>query len=311
MGRKPNAPKAARRARDNHQFGEAYHGLDEAAVLLRERGDIEVIERAIGQLEADAQSRPLEGMPGDATRSAKAKWLADRYVAASQIAMRCRRLLDDVTASKGVLRDELIAVLAVPDEIAGYERDFLVRLTAAGVGQPDLHTGGRKLADAVAAFIKQYNSNRRGGGGQVGPDNYADVLPLSSWSELPRRFAGIELVDVAPGDEAGFGATPLPPFTDIAAFVEDGSRPPLAETRRATVSGWSGIIGAWCNRTGTTLAPMERAAWAILLAHYLSDDASNISNLNGQEMESPWAEGRVVRIVAPPPEKASPQGGSG
>lgn len=294
MGRKPNAPKAARRARDHHLFREAYPGLDEAAVLLRDQGDVEAIERALYQLEAVAESHPVADLPADATRSGRAKWLADRYLASSHLAERCRRLMDDVTASKDALRDELAAVLSVPDEVADYERRFLARLTAAGIGQPDLHTGGRKLADAVATFIKQYNAIRRDQGGQAAPDNYADVLPLSSWSELPRQFAGVEVVDVE--HPKAIDVCPLPPSPDIANYTDDGHRPPLEATRRETVRAWSTIIGAWCEREGKDLPPIYRAVWALLLSHYMQPDTSSLANLETIEVASPWSHEGVVRL---------------
>lgn len=294
MGRKPNAPKAARRARDHHQFRATYPGLDDAAVLLRDQGDVEAIERALDQLEAGAESHPFADLPADATRSARAKWLADRYIASSRLAERCRRLLDDITASKDALRDELAAVLSVPDEVADFERRFLARLTAAGIGQPDLHTGGRKLADAVATFIKQYNDIRRDQGGQTAPDDYADVLPLAAWSELPRQFAGVEVVEVE--DPKAIGVCPLPPETDIAKYTEDGHRPPLEATRRETVGAWSAIIEAWCKRKGEDLAPIYCAVWALLLSHYMQPDTSNLANLEPIEVTSPWSDGGVVRL---------------
>lgn len=294
MGRKPNAPKAARRARDHHQFRVAYPGLDEAAVLLRDQGDVEAIGRVLDQLEAGAESHPFADLPADATRSAKAKWLADRYVASSHFAERCRRLLDGVTASKDALRDELAAVLSVPDEVADFERRFLARLTAAGIGQPDLHTGGRKLADAVATFIKQHNAIRRDQGGQAAPDDYADVLPLGAWSELPRQFAGVKVVDVE--DPNAIGLCPLPPETDIAKYTEDGHRPPLEATRRETVRAWSAIIESWCKRKGRNLAPIDSAVWALLLSHYMQPDTSNLSNLEAIEIQSPWSDEGVVRL---------------
>lgn len=294
MGRKPNAPKAARRARDHHRLRVAYPGLDEAAVLLRDQGDVEAIERALDQLEAGVESNPFADVPADATRSARAKWLADRYLVSSHLAERCRRLLDDVTASKDALRDELAAVLSVPDEVADYERRFLARLTAAGIGQPDLHTGGRKLADAVATFIKQYNAIRRDQGGQAAPDDYADMLPLAAWSELPRQFAGMEVVDVE--HPKPFDVCPLPPFTDIAEYTEDKHRPPLEATRRETVAAWSAVIEAWCKRKGKDLPPIYCAVWALLLSHYMQPDTSNLANLEPIEVKSPWSDEGVVRL---------------
>lgn len=306
MARKRSAVVAGERARDTHRLKAAYPDLYAAMSAWLDRGDIGPVEGVLNTMERDDELRGYPSISDDMTRPGKINTLASRFATASQLVARCRRLLDGAIAQQDVVRAELIATIAVPDTIAGYQKEFMMRLEAEGIRQPELHTGGRGLASAVAAFIKQYDAERHGATEQRAPDSYADMAPLSSWSELPRQFAGIELVDVAPGDEAGFETTPLPPFTDIAAFAEDGSRPSLGETRRDTVSGWSRIIEAWCNRTGTTLSPMERAVWAILLAHYLSDDGSNISNLHGQEVKSPWAEGRVVRIVAPPPAKASP-----
>lgn len=294
MGRKPNSIKAARRARDSNQFRESYLELDDAAALLRSQGDVEAVERALDQLAAGAQSRSVEDLPANATSSAKAKWLADRYVAASYLASRCHRLLDDVTATKDTLREQLVAVLAVQDEVAGYERDFLTRLSAAGVGQPDLHTGGRKLAEAVAAFIRQFNADRRDQDGQVRPDNYADVLPLSSWSDLPHNFAGVTIVDV--DEPKGFGVCPLPPSTDIADYTPDGRRPPLEQTRRETVASWSVIIESWCDINGRNLPPIYRAIWALLLSHYMQPDTSSLANLEAIEVASPWSEDGVVQI---------------
>jgi hypothetical protein len=294
VGRKPNAIKAARRVRDSSQFRESYLELDDAAALLRGQGDVGAVECALDQLAADAQSRSVEDLPANATRSAKAKWLADRYVAASYLASRCRRLLDDVTATTDTLREQLVAVLAVQDEVAGYERDFLTRLSAAGVGQPDLHTGGRKLAEAVAAFIRQYNSDRRDPSGPSRPDDYADVLPLSSWRELPRIFAGVEVVDVeAP---KGLDVCPLPPFTDIARYTVSGCRPSLCETRRETLKSWSSVIDSWCAENGRELTPLQKAVWALLLGHYMQPDTSNLANLEGLEVASPWSDDGVVRI---------------
>jgi hypothetical protein len=294
VGRKPNAPKAARRARVHHQFREAYLGLDEAAVFLRDQGDVEAIVRALDQLEAEAAPRPIEGMADQATRSDKAKYLADRYVAASHIVTRCRLLLDDLTASKEAFRDQLIATLAVPDDVREYQRTFLDHLSAAGIGQPDLHTGGRKMADEVAVFIRQYHAARRGGGTQGTPDNHADVLPLSSWSELPRQFAGVKVVDVE--DPKLIGLCPLPPETDIAKYTEDGHRPALEATRRETVRAWSTIIGSWCERGGEDLLPIYRAVWALLLSHYMQPDTSNLANLEAIEVASPWVANGVVRL---------------
>lgn len=294
MGRKPNAPKAARRARDHHQLRGAYLGLDEAAVFLRDQGDVEAIGRALDQLEAGAVPRPIEGMADQATRSDKAKYLADRYVAASHIVTRCRLLLDDLTASKEAFRDQLIATLAVPDDVKDYQRIFIDRLSAAGIGQRDLHTGGRKMADEVAVFIRQYHAARRGGGTQGTPDNHADELPVSSWSELPHKFAGVEMVDVE--DPTNFDVCPLPPSTDIANYTDDGIRPSLGATRSETVETWARIIKSWCNNNDTVLPPVYRSVWALLLSHNMPADTSDLANLERVEIASPWSNEGIVRL---------------
>lgn len=305
MGAPEKKTKATRNAKAHWQLRSHFPDLHEAILTWQSDGGFETLARAIEGLSLDQRKRDKPQLPKDALRAERIDALAIDYVTASQVIASLDALKASVEVSRSAVQAELIAAALEPERVKEYEKLFLDRLAAAEIKQPDLHTGGRKLADATAAFIRQFNAERRGEAGQEPPESYADLVPLRSWADLPRRFAGIQLVDVDPDKVNPLGTIPLPPSTDIATFTDDGRRPALGGTRRATLSAWAALLGRWCatNASRPKLSGMECAVWAALLAHYMRDDASNISNLDGLELVSPWAPDAVVRIVAPAPAK--------
>lgn len=296
MGRPPKSLKAARAAKADwdlrSDFPELYHAVDSWQV----DGDVNRLAQALEGLSID--SRRIGGSPPtvDAPRAERLRSLASQYVAISQVGSRLDALKASIDARRSVIHAELIAAACEPIEVTPYEQLFLDRLNAADVKQADLHTGGRKLASAVADFIRQFNKDRRDAGVQSAPESYADKVPLASWSDLPRTFAGAELVDVDPSEAKDLDVCPLPPSTDIAAFTDDGHRPTLLGTRRETVLAWSKIISGWCERNDSDLSPLQRAVWALLLGHYMEADTSSLSNLAAIEIASPWQSGGIVRL---------------
>ncbi|WP_267414291.1 hypothetical protein [Sphingomonas sp. GC_Shp_4] len=230
------------------------------------------------------------------TRSEKVAALAARLVAAGHLQRRVRETLGVIEAEVRSLHAELAATLAQGDPIAEYQRQFIRRLEAEGIGQPDLHPVSGELAKVVATAIRAYRTTK-GNSGRRGSDDY----PLNAWHELPRTFAGIQLEDVARDDVIDSTPCPLPPSPNSAHYT-NGKVPlePLS-TRRETLLAWSPSIKAWCKKHSVHLTGMQVAAWAMLLAHRLRNDASDLKSLNGLEMASPWDPNGFVRFVVLPP----------
>lgn len=296
MGRHLKSSKAARAAKADWDLRSDFPELYQALDSWQMDGDFDRLSQALEGLSIDPRKIGGSTPAADAPRAERLRSLATQYVAANQVAARLDGLKASVDARRSVIHAQLIAAACEPIEVRPYEQQFLDRLYAADVKQPDLHTGGRRLASAVADFIRQFNKDRRDGGTQSAPESYADKVPLASWSDLPRTFAGVELVDVDPSEAKDLDVCPLPPSTDIAAFTDDGHRPTLLGTRRETVLAWSKIIGGWCERNDTDLSPLQRAVWALLLGHYMEADASSLSNLATLEIASPWQAGGIVQL---------------
>jgi hypothetical protein len=305
MGRKPNSHAAVRAARADWELRSLFPDLHDAALAWRDTGDVDRLELAFETLDNDTQRFSPSSLSPTGTREERITALAKRYVVLTRAAGQARKLTAELDAEQAVMRAELTATLALGSEIAVYQRQFVKRLEAAGIGQPDLHPASRALAQAVATTIRQYNGDRRAFDNVAKPEDYEDQFPLSSWSELPRTFAGYELVDVDPEDMKFRDVYPLPPATDIAEFTPNGSRPEPLGTNRETIIAWLGLIEAWSEGHAIELKGMHSACWAMLLAHRMVDDNSRIKNLDGVYVASPWEAGRVVRIVMLPPPNSS------
>lgn len=303
MGRPLKSLKAARAAKADWDLRSDFPDLYDAIDTWQANSDVDTLAEALEGLSIDPLrirgSTPSE----DAPRAERIRSLAVAYRAASQVGARLDSLRASVEARRSVIHAELIAAACEPTEVMPYEQLFIERLNASDIKQADLHTGGRKLAIAVADFIRQFNKERRDGGKPTAPENYADKVPLASWSDLPRAFAGVVLIDVDAADALELDVCPLPPSTDIATFTEDGHQPALLETRLETVVAWSKIIDGWRQRNNSTLSPLQRAIWALLLGHYMRPDTTNLSNLEAVELASPWKAGGIVRLKAQAPGK--------
>lgn len=296
MGRHPKSLKAARAAKADWDLRSDFPELYQAVDSWQMDGDFDRLSQALEDLSIDPRRIGGSTPAADAPRAERLRSLATQYVVANQVAARLDALKASVDARRSVIHAQMTAAACEPIEVTPWEQLFLERLNAADVKQADLHTGGRKLADAVADFIRRFNKDRRDGGAQSAPESYADKVPLVSWSDLPRAFAGVELVNVHPTEAKELDVCPLPPFTDIAAYTDDGHRPAPQGTRQETVSVWSKIIGGWCERNDRELSPLQLAVWALLLGHYMEADASSLSNLAAIEIASPWQAGGIVRL---------------
>lgn len=304
MGRNPNWMDAVRSARADWELATGYPELHQAADAWQDTGDLERLERALDALEIDTERRGYPPLGPELNRAERVVALAARIVTISQVAARMRRQTDAIEAMRDAIRDELAATLALPaaDRLTSYHRRLAEHLEADGILAADLHPATRELGQTVAGAIRQLNAKRRGAKRLPAGEDYAEHFPIAGWADLPRAFAAFELVDVAAEDATDDSPCPLPPSTDTAFFTAD--RRPLQPqgSLRDTIAAWSKIIETWCIEQDVHLAPIQRAAWAMLLGHRLKNDGSKVSNLDSVELMSPWAEGELVRVkVLPPP----------
>lgn len=296
MARKSNAWYATQKARAAFELEDSFEELFEAASSLRDQGDFTRLEIVLDRLEFDPEYRAFAPLSNKMDRDERIAALAARYCCISQAMTRIEVVLDRTRSLRRELADQLRDAAAEPsDELPEYARLFFKRLQAEGIGQPDIHPASRAKAKVVAEAIRKYNVDRR----QRGNGEHEKYLdhPIADWASLDPSFAGIELEDV-PQSDPWFGeAYQLPPSTDIGDYTEDGVRAPFEKDRFSTLSAWSKIIDRWGKRNGVKLQGMQSAVWALLLAHRMPWDQSDITRLNGYTFQSPWTPGRVLRIV--------------
>ena len=301
--RRSNAWHATREAQAAWQLHSSFEALFQAAAAWRDGGDFDAMEIALDALSESPEYTGFPPLDKQMPRDKRISALAARYVSVSQLTNRMRETADKIDAVRRKIGDELRLTIAERNDVPEYAQLLLKGLQAEGIRQPDLHPPSRALARVVAEAIRDYNAGRRNPKGEDAPNDYSD-RPVSEWVSLPRSFGGVELVDVQLKEDQWAEPFPLPPATDMAAFMPDRKRPELGPDRRQTIIAWSHLIGQWAGRTGKTVPGMQAATWALLLAHHMPWDESDLSRLHGLVLESPWKRGGVVRIdvLSEPPD---------
>jgi hypothetical protein len=293
MGGKPGAYRGRREAVDYHEFAAEFEALAAGIDALLDDGDYDAFEQALVTLETITDAPPSRLGPR-ATRGNRLAEKAKQYARATFARLYLKQLQDQVEGRLSQAHADLLAIAAEGAEIPQYWHRLVMRVQAAGIRQPDVHPSSRALALHVAAAIREFNAQS---GGQV-DESYSDA-PLESWSDLPPAFAGFQLIDVHPNDDRLVlkrFICPLPPSTDIAHFTADRTSPALGSNRRSTYDAWIPIIEDWGNRTGREMHHQLPPIWAMLLAHRMSDDGSNVAFFDGRLIESPWEKGALVEI---------------
>lgn len=293
--RKSNAWHATREARAAWELRTKFETLFEAAVAFRERGDFETMEIALDALGYDPRYTGFPPLDKVMPRDERLACLASRYVTVSQFTNRLRKVADEIDTIRRDIGDEIRLVIAERDDVPEYMQLLLKGVVAAGIGQPDIHPPSRARAQVVADAIRAYNKDHRERRNGTVAEDYSD-LPISEWRSLERVCAGVELVEISRDEAKWPEPFPLPPFTDIAAFTIDRVRPAYGTDRNTTVGAWSRLIEEWAERAGKSVPGMQPAAWALLLAHRMPWDISDLRKLDGIELHSPWTQNRVVRI---------------
>lgn len=294
--RKSNAWYATREARAEWELRDRFEELAEAAMALRETGDFDRLEIALDALSLDPEYHGFPPLNDKMTRDERVAALAARYVSIGQFLGRMKHTAERIDQARRLIGEEIRLASIEPDSVPEYVKTFWKRLAAEGIGQKDLHPGSRNLARAVAHAIRDYNDQRRLADRNEASELYDDT-PVGSWIQLPRLFAGFELIDVDPEDAKDLDPCALPPSTDMADFTVDRRRPPFGRDRAETYKAWGGLIEDWASRTGKKMARSESYIWAFLLAHRLPADQSDAKYFDGRELRSPWRDGGVVRIV--------------
>lgn len=302
MGR-PRSHRTGKAAvRANSALQREFADLHEAISDWLDGGDFNAIDMALDVVQNSADYYEYDSIRDDLARDERIVLLGQRLATASQLATRLGRELRAVEKARAEIRDQLLATIAEPADVPEYVVRLWRRLQAEGASQSDLQPQSKALAKAMLDAARAHNDSRKSGALQ----NEEEDEPITTWVELPREFAGFRLRDVGPDEAVDFDICPLPPWTDIAYFTVDGQRPAIKPTRRETIIAWSKIIEGWCTQNGRKLSAMHAAAWAMLLGHRLDHDDSNLSNLNGIELQSPWDEEGIVVFESLPLPRSAP-----
>lgn len=294
-GRKKNTWHGARDARAAFELQEQFEELFKAATGLRDQGSYDRLEVALDQLQYDSEYRGFPALADAMPRDQRIAALAGRYSSISHMITRLATIADQTEALRRRVGDELRdAILTPSDDVPEYARQFLKGLQAENIEQCDLRSAPRALAKVAAKAIREYNEQRRRSP-DAAHEYYLDH-PVGEWTSLPRAFAGVELIDIGPDEKQLLEPLPLPATTDIADYTADRNRPPTRENRRETIRAWAKIIERWADANDVSMTGMQPAVWALLLGHRMKVDTSDIRNLNGSQIQSPWHPKRIVRI---------------
>jgi len=296
MGRRGrlNAAFHGRRAAQADMALEAsFYQLANAVVEWLDNGNYAAFSGALEALDMEYFDE-LDPVDPAAPKDTRIAVLASRYAAAIK-ALSDFRLVDGLIAQRrDMALAELIATVAEPSPVPLYWQKLVKRIQAEGIVQREVHPSSRALARHLANSIREFNTK----GGVSIDETYSDV-PLDSWAELPREFAGFRLIDMDPDDpflELNRFIHSLPPSTDIAFYTAGRIAPPQLSGRRATYLAWNEVIAAWDKRNGSKLNHQQPAIWAMLLANRITEDNSDVSFYDRQLIESPWKRDGVVMI---------------
>ncbi|OQW76552.1 MAG: hypothetical protein BVN32_09030 [Proteobacteria bacterium ST_bin14] len=217
---------------------------------------------------------------------------ANHYTAATRALSEFGLVRELIEQRREMAIAELLKTVAEPTSVPVYWQKLIKRIQAEGIVQTDVHPSSRALARHLANAIRDFNSS-----GDVQADETYFDLPIKNWAELPREFAGFQLVDFDPSDLVLKPTIhPLPPSPDIAFYTSDGIAPPTESNRIATYKIWIEIVENWAKRVGHEMHNQQSAVWAMLLAYRMDDDRSDVSFFDRQLIESPWLSGGVVKI---------------
>lgn len=295
-GRKPIRHHAVRAMQKDRIWADQLEQIEGAVDGWLKGGPLDALETVLAALETALETAQKEPDDlGSFTRDDKVVWAAARYKQAAELTRQLKILYHTVDAHREQLLASLAAASTVPADIPLYGVKFIKTLLAEGGGQADLHPPTRARAKATLAALRQAPE-----GTSAIPSEVYHEPPVRDWSDLPREFAGFRLKLVS--DEIMIrGPDPLPPFTDIAKYTEDGIDPGEGGTRLDTYITYSKIIQQWSTREGRNLDGSTATGWAVLLGHRLAVPdtvSSKISDLGRYVfLESPWTKGEIVTPV--------------
>lgn len=265
--------------------------LSDGIIEWLDNGNYEAFEGALATLEQEYFPE-VEPVEPSAPRDSRIAVLAGRYSEATKALANIRLITELIQGQRDIALAELITTAAEPASMPVYWQKLVRRIQAEGIRQTDVHPSSIAMAKHLAAALRDFNA----ADSAEADESYGD-LPIGSWAELPRDFAGFTLIDFDKSDMAlRPDPCPLPPSTDIAYYTADGHRPNLLYSRHATYTAWIKIIVAWCDRTGRKLDQQHQAIWAMLLAYKIKDDVSKVDFFKGRLIESPWQRDQIVII---------------
>lgn len=271
----------------------SFSSFAKAVVEWLDNGNYAAFSEALEALDAEYMEEfdPIDpGAPRDARIAAS----ASQYAAATRALSEFRLVGQLIEQRRDMALAELIQTVTEPTQVPLYWQKLIKRIQAAGIVQRDVHPSSRALADHLAQPIRAFNTGRF----KLVDETYSDT-PIGSWLELPREFAGFQLIDVEPDDPIFVMKPiiyPLPPSTDVAFYTINRIAPPTLQTRRATYAAWIEVIEDWAKRTNQEMRGQQPAIWALLLGYRIPDDSSNVSFASRQLIVSPWHRDRVVMI---------------
>lgn len=296
-GRKRNSLHAARGAQAERPIDRNVEELQAGATEWIKSKDFTNFIIALDSMDAEARELEIAQYEGTEGPQEAVAILIKQYVAAAHLQRRIAYIGDILTNEKHAIADRLAVAVAKDRDLPMYATVFFRGLQAEGIVSTDIQSPPRGLLRAVAETIKEYRAGVRVAKAKLDP-RYADA-PVASWQKMDREIVGFKLDDVAP-DDIDFDVVPLPPSTDIATYTENGQRIAFGRDRREMVKTWSKVIMAWANRADVQLAPFNAEVWALLLAHRMPNDRSDMKRYAKVQIASPWKKDAVVQLTALP-----------
>lgn len=297
MGRKRQRDVSIRSVRGDQRLKKQYGELHSAISTWLDGGDYIDIEPALDPIIMSGTVHfPFPQIEEGMSREERIIVLSEQLTTAGQMVTRLKRELSAAQGMCDEIKNKLLVTIAEPPVVPDYMSKLFTQLQAVGAPQGDLQPQSKALAIAMLDAAKAHNVNRqRDRADEDGQDEYLDE-PVSTWGQLPERFSGFRLDEIHEEDSKDFDPCPLPPATDIAFFTEDRTRPDFLSTRMETYRSWSSILKGWSKRNGRSMPDQHLNIWAMLLAHRLNNDMSDVSYFEKMECRSPWQKNGIVRI---------------
>lgn len=252
---------------------------------------------ALSELEGQTESLGMAPPADDEfTAVDEVAWAALNYRDAAFLTSRLALMAAAAAARRDELQATLISAVATKPALPTYARRFFDALKAVGVGQDLLHPATRPKAERVKAAL----TASAAGDERV---EFAEG-PIHQWSDLPRAFAGYELVDT--DDRPGFGSdddlVPLPPLCGIEMYAEAEADIEGQLASSDTLKKYAKVVDQWARKRGDPISGITAWGWALLLSYRLKGTSDIVPEVAQADMifASPWKAGKAVRAVKLP-----------